>query len=862
MKPEKNAFCLLLISLIVFGGSITSNILANDFDGTGEIRLQVYDHSTQNPLSFAVVNFTNPSTGQTTTLFTDSDGHVSFPDADSDVHYNVEVIREGYYNIVLQNVNAGNGSTNNLLLSTGLRTEGTSALYGWVQDQYNMRVAGASVDITDANENPVVTVYSNCDGAFFKSDLMPNSTYHYWATKSNFDFTYSSSVTTQEGKAVGGKFPVTNNLTGGGQLKTKVEVPDSFGVFKPAANAKVRVLNFGTAYSGPDGNVTISHIPAGSYDVMVSKQGYDTETEPTSITSGQLSSLEIFLGKKLTGNLLVRVKVVSSDSLYTLEPLAGAAVTQGGGNELKSDSQGEAFYGGLIPGSYSVSISANHYNTTNVTATVTEGETTIVDVILRWAFPNSGNINGVVLNAATNDPIGGVDVNINDGETELSTNTGADGSYSIENVPLQNVFTLTTSKEGFHSTEYNRTVSVEDQTTTVQDILMQPKAQNKGAAWLSPRYADQLNHKTTELNVADFQLYELTNSDLRSEVDPDNYGAAKNGNSVIVNNLNPGRYEITMLDDKNYTYKFRFTVRDCHMTTFNGLATAYIDSGYVFGLFGRSKFGPSGRNSSNSKVRCFGTGWNNLNKLSSDTLEATVTSDGFYYISDIEPDRDYTLEMSCEGYNITRSVVHTNADGSSKMFDLFLAQSENGKGALAGFVEGLYFDEECKIEVINTTEAFTYSDGTYVIENLAPGDYSVVFHNADQSTEPYNVSITAGITSIIHADFPSNFTTGLEEDFAEMLPTDFKLYGAYPNPFNPSTRIEFSLSKSSIIKITIFDILGREVKILSQEFTEAGKHSIQWNGRNNFGNEVSTGTYFYNISVGENFYTGKLMLLK
>jgi len=84
---------------------------------------------------------------------------------------------------------------------------------------------------------------------------------------------------------------------------------------------------------------------------------------------------------------------------------------------------------------------------------------------------------------------------------------------------------------------------------------------------------------------------------------------------------------------------------------------------------------------------------------------------------------------------------------------------------------------------------------------------------------------------------------------------NFSLSQNYPNPFNPSTQISFSLPKAADVKLVVFDILGREVITLVNEFKQAGNHSIEFNA-----STLSSGVYFYRL-VTDNFTDTKKMLL-
>jgi hypothetical protein len=102
-----------------------------------------------------------------------------------------------------------------------------------------------------------------------------------------------------------------------------------------------------------------------------------------------------------------------------------------------------------------------------------------------------------------------------------------------------------------------------------------------------------------------------------------------------------------------------------------------------------------------------------------------------------------------------------------------------------------------------------------------------------------------------------NVVTDVMDSF---MPTDFSLSQNYPNPFNPTTIIRYALPKSSFVTLQIYDMLGREVKTLINSEQNAGIHQVNWNGDNNYGSRVSSGTYIYTIRTG-GFYTAKKMVL-
>jgi len=111
----------------------------------------------------------------------------------------------------------------------------------------------------------------------------------------------------------------------------------------------------------------------------------------------------------------------------------------------------------------------------------------------------------------------------------------------------------------------------------------------------------------------------------------------------------------------------------------------------------------------------------------------------------------------------------------------------------------------------------------------------------------------------------SNFTIeervlGISES-AE-APTTLNLRSNFPNPFNPSTTIQYEISLTSQVDVTVYDMLGKKIILLDYGIKEAGIHTIGWHGIDNVGNPVSAGMYLYQIKAGQLAQTRKMLLLK
>jgi hypothetical protein len=94
------------------------------------------------------------------------------------------------------------------------------------------------------------------------------------------------------------------------------------------------------------------------------------------------------------------------------------------------------------------------------------------------------------------------------------------------------------------------------------------------------------------------------------------------------------------------------------------------------------------------------------------------------------------------------------------------------------------------------------------------------------------------------------------------LPENYALSQNYPNPFNPITKIGFGLPKDDLVKISIYNILGQLIKLITHRNYYAGYHTLLWDGRDRNNNQVQSGIYYYQIETGEFCDVKKMVLLK
>jgi hypothetical protein len=116
-------------------------------------------------------------------------------------------------------------------------------------------------------------------------------------------------------------------------------------------------------------------------------------------------------------------------------------------------------------------------------------------------------------------------------------------------------------------------------------------------------------------------------------------------------------------------------------------------------------------------------------------------------------------------------------------------------------------------------------------------------------------------SSSVYSDFVATPADGvsLPDNLKSInnAPKDFKIFQNYPNPFNPVTNIKYDLPKNEFVAIKIYDLLGREIKTLVNEFKNAGSYLVSFNG-----GEFASGVYFYRIQAGSFVQVKRMVLIK
>jgi hypothetical protein len=117
---------------------------------------------------------------------------------------------------------------------------------------------------------------------------------------------------------------------------------------------------------------------------------------------------------------------------------------------------------------------------------------------------------------------------------------------------------------------------------------------------------------------------------------------------------------------------------------------------------------------------------------------------------------------------------------------------------------------------------------------------------------------TANASNTIHPGFwfqTIDIFTSIEQIPSETIPEEFRLEQNYPNPFNPTTTIEFALPKQSVVSLTLYDILGREIEVLIDDELKSGVYKVTFQA-----DALPSGIYFYRIQA-DGFIKAKILTL-
>lgn len=217
-----------------------------------------------------------------------------------------------------------------------------------------------------------------------------------------------------------------------------------------------------------------------------------------------------------------------------------------------------------------------------------------------------------------------------------------------------------------------------------------------------------------------------------------------------------------------------------------------------------------------------------INVLSGST--ATLSADGETLIGKLYADATSTLNVTLKN----NTTLQGSAQKTGITIDASSSWTLTGNSILTTFID--------PSGISGTT-----------ITNVTGNGYSIHY----DSTLTANQYLGGKVYSLVNGGvLTPAVITGIESE-GSVLPAEWQLYQNYPNPFNPSTNIKYTIAKSGIVKLKVFDVTGREVKTLVDEVKNPGSYEVNFNAAN-----LTSGVYFYRLASAGIVLTKKMILIK
>ena len=245
------------------------------------------------------------------------------------------------------------------------------------------------------------------------------------------------------------------------------------------------------------------------------------------------------------------------------------------------------------------------------------------------------------------------------------------------------------------------------------------------------------------------------------------------------------------------------------------------------------------------------------------------TSDSIYaiiYPSDLDPEIDfiptyYPNKTNWENANFiipTSSYmdvdIYCEYTGEAPIIPTFNAYTISGKVNSSNFDGISRATIIVKQDGIAFTHTLTDKQGNYSI-NVPPGEFEVCTDKLGYVSESKPITAAGSNDENIHLDF--SISKPGEDNFINTTPVNFSLSQNYPNPFNPTTTIEFVTPVNGNVTLQVFDLSGKEVDVLINEYRTEGSYKVNFGGEN-----YSSGVYFYKLTVNNFTDTKKMLLVK
>lgn len=790
-----------------------------------------------------------------------------------------------------------------------LVTQGrTAAMSGTVLDPTSSALEGAVITIHKLGPIPFSQkTRSDANGEFVFTDLLPG--YYVAHARAEgfvpqyYDHAMYLSEATPIEIADGDSIPgIQFDLETGAQIEGTVTDEND----TPLADVHLMAVNpldnrFRVhTLSNEDGSYRINGLRPGSYIVSAHREGYSdlyydqaetrTDADPLQVDEQMISDIDFSLSltSAITGILQntsgepiegARIGVFKLQQVHRQTPDVSTSI-----RTIQSDEDG-SFSVSLAPGVYHLYATAAGYAgqwyegvQDPVQATpiqVLEGEHSDVSLVL----PTLGKITGSVMDSNSGDPIAGAHIRVlaeqrTRNRKAFHTITDENGVFTMEELPA-GAYLFQAGADGYIP-EFWQDASTPKEATLIQvnnnETIENMDVNLETGALLSGTLTDA--ESGVVLSNAVISVYQ-PETKIRRTTRTDQDGHYE------LNGLSAGSY-ILLADARGYLrqwYEKADRQQDAsEITLVEGDSTSIdvalqrreIPGGQISGIvYDDSTELPVTGAQILAMPLTFSRPIRTVSGLDG-TYELDGLQAGIYFIVCRAP--GYVGEYYEDSYHWSRATpVRISKESVMTAIDFGLRLQPEGAYRLAGHVhtadgnpvDGALVVAETGAGIIAATT--TGENGAYTLSDLPTGSYTVT------------ASVTQGTEGTL-SDSPTTLGNGIEYLSADIsitpettdveeavgVPGHFGLNQNHPNPFNPSTEISFALPQQADVDLTVYNILGQPVRVLATGTHEAGQISVTWDGRDENGQPLASGMYFYRLkarSQSQTFQQTRRMLL-
>ena len=251
----------------------------------------------------------------------------------------------------------------------------------------------------------------------------------------------------------------------------------------------------------------------------------------------------------------------------------------------------------------------------------------------------------------------------------------------------------------------------------------------------------------------------------------------------------------------------------------------------------------------------------NANTLSGTPMEATDGPVSVSYVVDQDGSFDFkeftiTINSSSSdppdspgsSLGFTEEIADQAYTAGTAIVPFILPEATGGTAPLtygiSGLPAGLSFDKDARTLSGTPMEA---TDGAVIVT------YTVVDQDGNTFSTTFSITVNPAFGDF--GDLFDLFGAG------KIVPTAFSLADNFPNPFNPTTTIQYALPQATDVELTIYNVVGQPVRTLVAEHQSAGRYMVEWDATDDSGHRLSSGMYFYRLQAGGEFREVKKMLL-